>query len=197
MPVELLSESERAKLSRFPSEIPREDLIGRFSLREENLDLIDTLQGGDASQLGFALQIAALRYLGFVPSGLTEASKEAKRFLADQIGADPDALKRYGERPKTKREHQVKAMEHVSFRRATSQDLGRVGDWLTERALEHDRPAVLMEATCEKLRRKQEEEQTCQAGCLNRMTGAVVAKEHPLHAGGRSPDELGRRALRG
>ena len=74
--------------------------------------------------------------------------------MADQIGADPDALERYGERPKTKREHQVKAMEHVGFRRATSHDLGRVGDWLTERALEHDRPAVLIEATCEKLRRE-------------------------------------------
>lgn len=68
MPVEFLTATQRDKLSRFPSEIPREDLIGRFSLREEDLDLIDTLQGGGASQLGFALQIAALRYLGFVIS---------------------------------------------------------------------------------------------------------------------------------
>jgi TnpA family transposase len=154
MPVEFLTAAQRDKLSRFPTEIPREDLAKHFSLRDEDLDLIDTLQGGSASQLGLALQIAALCYLGFVPSSLTEAPEEAKRFLADQIGADPDALKRYGKRPKTKREHQVKAMKHVGFRRATDQDLGRVGDWLTERALEHDRPAVLIEATCEKLRRE-------------------------------------------
>ena len=154
MPVEFLTATQRDKLSRFPSEIPREDLADHFSMREEDLDLIDTLQGGDASQLGFALQIAALRYLGFVPPDLTEASEEAKRFLADQISADPSALERYGERPKTKREHQVKAMEHVSFRRVTDQDLEQVGEWLTERALEHDRPAVLIELACEKLRRE-------------------------------------------
>jgi TnpA family transposase len=39
-----------------------------------------------------------------------------------------------------------------------------------------------------KVRRKQEEAQTCQAWSLNLMTNAVVAKEHPLHARGYSAD---------
>jgi len=109
---------------------------------------------GDANQLGFAMQLTALRYLGFIPPGLTEAPAEAKRYLADQISAAPNALERYGERPKTRREHQVKAMEHEGFRRAADQDLEQVQQWLTERALEHDRPSVLIELASEKLRRE-------------------------------------------
>ena len=39
MPVELLSESERAKLTRFPSKIAHEDLSRLFTLSGEDLSL--------------------------------------------------------------------------------------------------------------------------------------------------------------
>jgi hypothetical protein len=41
MPVELLSESERAKLSRFPEEIPPEDLQRHFTLSDEDLRVVE------------------------------------------------------------------------------------------------------------------------------------------------------------
>jgi len=75
--------------------------------------------------------------------------------MADQVDADSNLLKEYGTRPKTQREHQVRAMEDLSFRRLEAEeDQNRIQTWLIERALEHDRPSLLIEAVCEKLRRE-------------------------------------------
>jgi len=154
MPVELLSSTERAKLSRFPSEIPREDLRRHFTLSDEDL-CATRKQRLDPNRLGFALLLSALRYLGFFPSDLTEVPRDAIQYVADQIGTGPDVLGEYGTRGKTVREHQRRTMEHLGFRRLESEeDEERLQAWLLERALEHDRPSVLIEAACEKLRRE-------------------------------------------
>ena len=154
MPVELLSESERAKLSRFPEEIPREDLRHYFTLSEEDRDAAGRLYG-DANPLGFALALSALRYLGFFPPDLTDVPEEAAGYVADQIGARPNVLEGYGTRAQTTRKHKRQAIEHLGFRRLESkEDRERVRSWLVERALEHDRPSVLIETLCEKLRRE-------------------------------------------
>jgi len=154
MPVELLSESERAKLSRFPEKIPHEDLRRYFTLSEEDRDAAGRLYG-DANPLGFALALSALRYLGFFQPDLTDVPEEAAGYVADQIGIRPDVLEEYGTRAQTTRKHKRQAIEHLGFRRLESkEDRERVRSWLVERALEHDRPSVLIETLCEKLRRE-------------------------------------------
>ena len=100
MPVELLSKSARAKLSRFPEKIPREDLRRHFTLSEEDREAAGQLCGG-ANPLGFALALSVLRYLGFFPPDLTDAPEEAACYVADQIGARPDVLEEYGTRAQT------------------------------------------------------------------------------------------------
>jgi len=66
MPIELLSESERAKLSRFPEEIPLEDLQRHFTLSDEDIRVVERRRL-DSNRLGFSLALLALRYLGFFP----------------------------------------------------------------------------------------------------------------------------------
>jgi high-affinity nickel-transport protein len=51
----------------------------------------------------------------------------------------------YGTRYKTVLEHRATAMAHAGYRSADAGDLKRLGDWLTERALEHDRGRLLLE----------------------------------------------------
>jgi hypothetical protein len=53
MPVEPLSESERAKLSRFPEEIPPEDLQRHFTLLDEDLRVVEKRRL-DSNRLGFS-----------------------------------------------------------------------------------------------------------------------------------------------
>ena len=44
---------------------------------------------------------------------------------------------------------------HLGYRKVGKKDIGTLADWLLERALEHDKPTLLYELTCEKLRTEQ------------------------------------------
>ena len=64
MPIGFLTAADRARLNRFPDEIPHEDLSVFFLLLEADQRAIN--QHHEAhTRLGFALQLCALRYLGF------------------------------------------------------------------------------------------------------------------------------------
>lgn len=72
MPASIFSDAELARLAGFPEEIPLEDLIRAFTLTGADLDLVANRRGA-ANRLGLALQLCALRYLGFVPPDLSVA----------------------------------------------------------------------------------------------------------------------------
>lgn len=179
MPTRFLTATQREKRSRFPREITREEVVRYFSLQEAEMKIIANLRG-DANRIGYALQLSALRYLGFIPSDLGAAPKEGIHYLADQIGGDPAAIKIYGTRRKTVREHRVKVMKHLGFRRAADQDIEHVRNWLTERSLEHDRPVALIDLACEKIRH----ERLMRPGLtvIERMVAAARSEAHEVSA---------------
>ena len=86
MPASIFSETELARLASFPEEIPGDDLIRAFTLTGADRDLV-AIRRGAANRLGLALQLCALRYLGFVPRNLSAAPRSAACFVADQLEA--------------------------------------------------------------------------------------------------------------
>ncbi len=153
MPVHLLTDLERAKLNQFPEEIPEESLTAYYSLSLADLFLIRE-QRGDHQQLGFALQLATLRYLGFCPEELTQAPQNVVEYLARQLKLDPASLKDYGTRLHTRRDHLLKIYAHLDYRHLNENEAATVqlNEWLLARALEHDAPTVLFRLTLEKLK---------------------------------------------
>ena len=81
MPVRFLTDADRERLSQFPPEIPLEDLHTYFALSAADLVQVQT-QRGDHQQLGFALQLGTLRYLGFCPDDLTTAPAALVQYVA-------------------------------------------------------------------------------------------------------------------
>ena len=71
-------------MASFPEEIPGDDLIRAFTLTGADRDLV-AIRRGAANRLGLALQLCALRYLGFVPRNLSAAPRSAACFVADQL----------------------------------------------------------------------------------------------------------------
>lgn len=67
MPGQFLTEAERSRLSNFPVEIAPDDLITHFTRSPSDRQHIQ-LHHRSATRLGVALQLCALRYLGFSPS---------------------------------------------------------------------------------------------------------------------------------
>ena len=151
MPASIFSDAELARLAGFPEEIPLEDLIRAFTLTGADLDLVANRRGA-ANRLGLALQLCALRYLGFVPPDLSVAPQPAVRFVADQLEVSPKALQGYACREQTRREHRAEIRQHLGFSVPRPRDLLALETWLVDRALEHDSPRLLFRLSGERLR---------------------------------------------
>ncbi len=91
MPIGFLTEAERERLSRFPEHIPEDDLSVFFLLSESDHQAVNR-QREDYTRLGFALQLCALRYLGFVPNDLAKAPSSALEYVAEQLSVRPEAI---------------------------------------------------------------------------------------------------------
>jgi hypothetical protein len=76
MPIGFLTDTDRDRLNRFPTDIAPTDLLTYFTLSEAELELIQTHRG-DHNRLGFALQLVAVKLLGFVPADLSTAPVRA------------------------------------------------------------------------------------------------------------------------
>jgi len=106
VPGRVFTETERRRLGAFPSEISEPDLIRYFTLSVSNLEFVRQ-QRGDHNRLGFALQLCALRYLGFCPDDIATTPSAAIAFVSDQLQVAPEALHAYGARPQTRTGHGV------------------------------------------------------------------------------------------
>ncbi len=143
-----LTAGDREALGRFPPQIDSDDLTRCFTFAPADFTEVIGRRYGTAAKLAAGLQVGALRLLGFVPD-LSTAPGELVRYVANQVGAPPADLAKYTTRRATLAEHLAIVENHVGFRRADQGDLKLLGDWLTERALEHDRPRVLFRLACE------------------------------------------------
>lgn len=149
MPVQFLSEADHERLNRFPDEISKEDHATYFLLSEADLVEI-AKQRSDSNCLGFAIQICALRYMGFVPNDLLSIPLETLKYIAEQLQVSLDKLTHYSDR--IRRAHLKSSQKYVGFRRATDLDMLSLERWLLERALEHDKPTLLFKLACDHLK---------------------------------------------
>jgi hypothetical protein len=153
MPIQFFTDVERQHLNNFPLEIQYQDLATFFTLSENDKAQIP-IYSPVYNRLGFALQLCALRFMGFVPDGLQDAPPAIVDYLARQLDTSADVLAEYGTRPQTRTEHLRMIMQYLGFRRGSEEDYDELSAWLVSRALEHDKPSLLYELVCDKLRKE-------------------------------------------
>jgi hypothetical protein len=153
MPTRFLSDAEIARLESFPESIDDRDLARYFQLDGEDLGFVRR-QHSAAGQLGIALQLCSLCWLGFIPDDLPSAPAEAIAALASVLDASPRAIFDYSVRPQTRREHRPLVREHAGFVAVSESALEPVRAWLIERAMEHERPSLLFAEVCGELMRR-------------------------------------------
>lgn len=101
MPVQFLSDSDHDRLNRFPEDITQADLDHFFWLSPDDRHAILGLRG-DRNQLGFALFLCCLRYLGFFPEHLSKLPCSVVEYVAVQLQMSADTLSFYGKRTSTR-----------------------------------------------------------------------------------------------
>jgi hypothetical protein len=63
----------------------------------------------------------------------------------------PSVFASYGERLQTRTDHLQEIEQHLGFHKASSTEKAEIACWLRERAMEHDRPLLLLQLLCERL----------------------------------------------
>jgi hypothetical protein len=96
------------------------DLISFFTLTKEDRRFVKRHYGA-SGQLGVALQLCALRFLGFIPEDLESAPEAAIEFLTRQLEIPIEALDDYGKR--TRSDHAGEIERYLGFRHADA------GEW--------------------------------------------------------------------
>lgn len=95
--------------------------------------------------------LCSLRYLGYFPADVKRTPENVVAFVAEQLELSPIVLADYAGRDETRWEHLPQVMNHLGFRRPEDDDRKSLIAWLGERALEHDRPSLLLQQACERL----------------------------------------------
>jgi hypothetical protein len=150
MPGQFLTKAEREQLSTFPSSPTEDNIITFFTLSPQELTLVKK-RNGELNRLVFAIQLGALRYLGFVPDDLGKTPKIIVEYVASQLNVNPKKLSTYQQRASTRTNQLQEIRELLGWRKPTSLDLLLWEKWLLDRAMEHDRPSLLFQLLCEKL----------------------------------------------
>ncbi|MGO8889196.1 MAG: Tn3 family transposase [Streptosporangiaceae bacterium] len=151
MATRVLADEDLEALRGFP-EIGREELARFFTLTPADVAFIDPGRGrGPADRMGLAVTLCSLPWLGFVPDDVAAAPQAAVVRLAGQLQVDPDALRLYGRRAKTRTEHLRLAARYLGWRAAGPLELKELDEFLLARALEHDSPLLLFRLACEYL----------------------------------------------
>ncbi len=143
------SPAERRALDAFPERIGPEDLEEHFRLSPT--DMRFALRHRGDSRLGVAVQLCALRWLGFVPDDLAAIPQPALLSLCDRLEAIPGDLDDYGTREQTRTDQLAAARDHAGFRSWDVPEASALEAWLTVRAMEHERPKELFTLAAEQL----------------------------------------------
>jgi Domain of unknown function (DUF4158) len=148
-----LPAEELQRLSTWPAEVARSDLAAHFTFSLEDLRWVRSHRGA-VERIGLAVQLAALRFLGFIPGELVDTPPEAARHVGNQIGVAPATFTRYAREVdgRTRRRHVAAVVEHAGWRACAAPQWIALAAWLTERALEHDTPTVLFGQALDQLR---------------------------------------------
>ncbi|MGB0093400.1 MAG: DUF4158 domain-containing protein, partial [Solirubrobacteraceae bacterium] len=136
MPTRFLSDAEIERLEGWPDAIERRDVVRLFAPAGDDLAFVRE-QRGAANQLAVALQLGALRGLGFVPEDLAAAPPDALMSLTETLDVSPRAIFDYAVRAQTRGEHRLLVRAYAGFRPFTDRELDVLGDRLVDAALEH------------------------------------------------------------
>ena len=147
MPVEFLTDQQAARYGRFAADLSPEQLARFFHLGEADLGLVRARQSFQ-SQLGFALQLGTVRFLGTFLSDPTAVPDGVLDYTARQLRIeDPrECLEGYAESP-LHWAHVRDIRERFGYREFTDQpDHWRFHRWLYTRAwISAERPSVLFD----------------------------------------------------
>lgn len=146
----LLRPDQRALFTRVPDLTARE-IARHYTFSSHDLSII-ARHRRRGNRLGFAVQLALLRFPGRALTDLPEVPAPLLTYIADQVGVPVNAFDDYGQRENTLYEHLDEIRREFGYHTCGWAELRRLGRGILPLALESDRALPLIEAALERLR---------------------------------------------
>jgi len=127
----ILTDRQRAMLLNLPIDQPT--LLRYYTLADDDIEHIRRRRRPE-NQLGFALQLSALRYPGRLLQPGETIPKEVLAYIGAQLGLTGDALLNYGVRRQTRYQHSVQLQALYDFCPFEGAARTEIFDWLTDSA---------------------------------------------------------------
>ena len=149
---EVLAPSQRAQFTELPDTLSERDLARHYTLSPEDLAVI-AQRRRPHNRLGFAVQLAYLRFPGRPLRAGEQVPEAVVAYLAAQLDLDPAVLEEYArERDTTRREHLLEIQRTFGFRPFSAQTYRELATWLLPTALSTDSGMALVTALVEEMR---------------------------------------------
>ena len=127
----ILTARQRAALFDLPTD--EASVLRHCTMADDDIEHVRERRRPE-NQLGFALQLCALRHPGRLLGSGEVIPEEALNFIGAQLGITGDALLTYAARRQTRQEHLVALREIYGYRMFTGKRVRRMKSWLTEHA---------------------------------------------------------------
>jgi len=148
----LLTPEQRAQFVRIPSDLSDRDIARFYTFTPDDLAVIKQRRRSH-NRLGFAVQLAVLRFPGRTITDLPAIPPRVLAYIAHQVEVPVSAFARYGSRQSTVYEHLDELRVTFGYTNYSWRAVRRLLRHLLPLAMESDRPLPLIEAALDDLRR--------------------------------------------
>ncbi len=146
-----LTPEQRHALTQIPADLSDREIARYYTFTRDDLDLIHQRRRHH-NRLGFAVQLAVLRFPGRPLKDLAGIPSRVLRAIADQVQVPASAFARYGDRDNTVYEHLDEIRQKYKFCECGWREYLWLARQLLPLAMESDRPVPLIEQALELLR---------------------------------------------
>jgi TnpA family transposase len=140
-------------LTHIPPDLSDREIARYYTFTEKERELINRRRRA-SNRLGFAVQLALLKFPGRTLMEVKEVPRPVLAAIAEQVGVPVSAFTSYGERENTLYEHLDELRRECGFRPCGWREYLLVARALLPDAMESDRPLPLIERALELLRTK-------------------------------------------
>lgn len=149
----LLTEEQRLELMEIPHNINEYEIGKHYTFSSYDVAIINKHRR-DYNRLGFAIQLALLRYPGWPLSSINKIPESVLNYIAEQIQVSPKQLELYAQRENTRLEHMQEIREVYRYRYYAEDDGQSLVDILLPYALENDNVINLMKLAINEIKKR-------------------------------------------
>jgi len=146
----VLKPAQRDALSRIPDDLSEYELIRYYTLSDEDRRIIKA-QTYQQTRLGFAVQLAVLRFPGYALTQLPEVPTAVLQYLATQLDVEVSSFESY-QRPNTLSEHLNKIRQIYRYREYGWTEQLQLTRQLLPYAMESEQSLALVELALQLMR---------------------------------------------